>query len=576
MLNKLLILWVFFVGFVVYSNECPTLIAPLDNSTNVPLNATISWNSVEGPNAYIISLGTTQGGTDILAPQFVNGTSFTPPMGLPENTLVYVTISLFYFDGPDIVCPGGSFTTETLTEPPECSQMTYPSNFSNNVNPNTYISWDYAYGAIGYIVKIGTTAGDNDIWEDDVENRLSINPNIDLPEETEVFVTIVPYNLIGEAIGCSSQQFTTGTQSNIPECTQMTYPQNGETNVPLTTELQWQAVPGATEYQVSIGTTPNNNDIVDNSTFYTNTTPIVNLEPNKTYFITITPTNESGSALGCSKESFTTSFGCGPYWDIEIADFVTLNPQIEFPDTLSFCENEAPLLVYSTDEADGYRWYRVDEFDNTTLISEESEVNIEENGTYLYEAYNIIENNDGTSLECPTTKQFEVVSSESPVIQEIKAGNFNGNLSLTVIATGNGDYEFAIDNMDGPYSSSNVFNNVEPGDHILYVRDKNGCGIAQEKFNQDLTVEGFPKFFTPNGDTVNDYWQFIQPEQAEEVILVSIRIFDRYGNFLKQISQNSQGWDGTIRGTALPSSTYWFVAVDDSGQQIKGHFTLKR
>jgi gliding motility-associated-like protein len=100
--------------------------------------------------------------------------------------------------------------------------------------------------------------------------------------------------------------------------------------------------------------------------------------------------------------------------------------------------------------------------------------------------------------------------------------------------------------------------------------------VVQKSFTQDLTVEGFPKFFTPNGDTVNDFWQFIQPKNTAPIILTSIRIFDRYGKFLKQISQNSQGWDGNLGGRPLPSGDYWFVAVDDDNKEFKGHFTLKR
>ena len=53
-----------------------------------------------------------------------------------------------------------------------------------------------------------------------------------------------------------------------------------------------------------------------------------------------------------------------------------------------------------------------------------------------------------------------------------------------------------------------------------------------------MTVEGFPKFFTPNGDTVNDFWQFIQPIEGETIVLTSIQIFDRYGKLLKTIQQN--------------------------------------
>jgi gliding motility-associated-like protein len=55
-----------------------------------------------------------------------------------------------------------------------------------------------------------------------------------------------------------------------------------------------------------------------------------------------------------------------------------------------------------------------------------------------------------------------------------------------------------------------------------------------------------------------------------------IRIFDRYGKLLKQIFPNSNGWDGTFNGQALPSDDYWYTVVLEDGREIKGHFALKR
>lgn len=567
---------VLLLGITTYAQDCPNIIFPSNGASNVPLDATIDWETVDGVPSYNITLGTTPGGDDILSSQFASGSSYTPPLGLPANTTIYVTITLFFFNQPNITCPSYSFTTEPLTAVPNCTTITNPPAMAVDINPNTNLSWNYIYGAEGYRLSLGTAPGGTDLLNDvDVGNTLTYNPSLELPPETIIYASVVPYNVLGSAMGCTYQEFTTREASAIPDCATIIYPQNGETNIPLSPFLEWAAVPDATGYIVTIGTTPSGNDILDEGTFNTNSTPVVNFEPNKTFFITIIPFNDAGEAEGCSQTSFTTLLGCGPYLDFDTGEYVTINPEIDFPHTISTCENEVPLTITSTDEADGFRWYQIDEFDNETLISSEQEVIIPENGQYRYEAYNTV-NQDGNTIECPSSKIFEVVSSEIPTIESIGAENFNGNLSLTVNVSGNGDYEYAIDNIDGPYSDNNNFENIEPGNHTIYVRDKNGCGIAEEEFVQDLTVEGFPKFFTPNGDNVNDYWQFIQPEAMGEVVLKSIRIFDRYGNFLKQISQNSLGWDGTVSGTPLPPSTYWFVAVDDSGQEIKGYFTLKR
>jgi len=564
------------MGVSTYAQDCPSMVFPANGATDVPLDATIDWQTVDGVPSYNITLGTTPGGNDILSSQFASSSSYTPPLGLPANTTIYVTITLFFFDKPNITCSSTSFTTEPLNSIPDCTLITNPADMATDINPSTNISWNYVYGAEGYRLSLGTTPGGTELLNNvDAQNTLTYNPAFELPAESTIYATVVPYNSLGSAMGCTYQQFTTRAPSPLPDCTTITYPQNGETNVPLSPFLEWSAVSDATGYIVTIGTTPTETDILNEATFYTNSTPVVNFEPNKTFFITIIPFNDTGRAEGCTQTSFSTLLGCGPYLDFDTGEYVTINPEIDFPDTISACENEGPLTIASTDEADGFRWYQIDQFGNETLLSSNDEATITENGQYRYEAYNTV-NQNGNTIECPSSKIFEVVSSEIPTIDGIRAGNFNGNLSLTVNVSGNGDHEYAIDNIDGPYKDNNSFENVAPGNHTIYVRDKNGCGIAEEEFVQDLTVEGFQKFFTPNGDNVNDHWQFIQPEGTGEVVLESIRIFDRYGNFLKQISQNSQGWDGTVRGTSLPPSTYWFVAVDDSGQEIKGYFTLKR
>ena len=201
---------------------------------------------------------------------------------------------------------------------------------------------------------------------------------------------------------------------------------------------------------------------------------------------------------------------------------------------------------------------------------------LSEAGEYRYEAFNIV-GPLGNTFECPATSNFRVVSSE---IAEINAVNVSGQATgvrLEVVAIGIGDYEYALDNIDGPYQDSNIFNGVTPGTHIVYVRDKAGCGIAKRTVVQDLTLDGFPNFFTPNGDGINDFWQFIPPSDIpNDSTIVLIRIFDRFGNFIAQIDPQDSGWDGTFNGRELPATDYWFSAQNDNNEIVRGHFALKR
>ncbi|WPO79055.1 T9SS type B sorting domain-containing protein [Flavobacterium sp. KACC 22761] len=82
----------------------------------------------------------------------------------------------------------------------------------------------------------------------------------------------------------------------------------------------------------------------------------------------------------------------------------------------------------------------------------------------------------------------------------------------------------------------------------------------------------FPKFFTPNGDGYNDHWTIDFAYLAPNT---GIRIFDRYGKFIKELHEGT-AWDGNYLGQQQPASDYWFIVTRINGKEIKGHFSLKR
>ena len=576
MLKKILIIFALAFGPFVFAQSCPSLTAPLDGSTNVPVDTSISWNFVEGITGYIVSIGTTSGGTDIINQTAVgSATTYTPQLGLPEDTQLYVTITLFFFDQPNITCASETFRTQDVITVPTCTNLNNPLNGATNVNGATNIRWNYASGATSYHLRIGTSAGGTDILDQNVGNALSYNPVVDLPASTQIFVSVIPNNENGSANACTEESFTTGAIATLPGCTTMISPANGAINVPLTPLLEWTNVPDATGFRVTIGNSPFTAEILNNVTFFTNSTFVINFEPNRTFFIKITPFNAAGDAIGCIQESFSTILGCGPYFDSVSGELVTINPEINFPDTISICGNEGPSTITTTDVAEGYKWFKVDQFGNETLLSTTAEVLLLEDGDYRYEAYNTI-SQSGNSIECPTSKIFRVEISEVATITAVDISQNLGNLRVEINVQGIGDYEFAVNNIDGPYQSSNVFTGIPSGQVTVFVRDKNGCGITQETVEQDLTVEGFPKFFTPNGDGVNDFWQFIPPINTGRNNLSSIFVFDRFGILLAQIEPTSQGWNGDFNGSPVPASDYWFKAITQDSKELKGHFTLKR
>ena len=143
--------------------------------------------------------------------------------------------------------------------------------------------------------------------------------------------------------------------------------------------------------------------------------------------------------------------------------------------------------------------------------------------------------------------------------------------TITINVTGAGDYEYSLDEPTGFFQDSNILTNVPAGIHTVYIRDKNGCGTI----NETVAVVGLPKFFTPNNDGYNDYWN-VKGINAVFNAKSIIYIFDRYGKLLKQITPTSEGWDGTYLGNPMPGDDYWYTLKLEDGREAKGHFSLKR
>ena len=175
---------------------------------------------------------------------------------------------------------------------------------------------------------------------------------------------------------------------------------------------------------------------------------------------------------------------------------------------------------------------------------------------------------------CTKTRVITITGSEIATIQSIDVVDLTDTNTITVNINpaSLGDYEFAIDDINGPYQDSNFFNNVPIGFHEIYVRDKNGCGSNGPIL---VSVLGIPKYFTPNGDGFHDTWN-VRGVNAQFNYLSTIYIFDRFGKLLKQLGTTGSGWDGTYNGHPMPADDYWYSIKFEDGRSAKGHFSLKR
>lgn len=147
---------------------------------------------------------------------------------------------------------------------------------------------------------------------------------------------------------------------------------------------------------------------------------------------------------------------------------------------------------------------------------------------------------------------------------------FADNPSVVITPTPAGQYEYQLD--FGPFQDSNIFENIAAGPHTLTVRDEEACGVL----SKEILIVDYPRFFTPNGDGINDTWNITS---IGNVSVSKIYIFDQFGKLLKEMTPSSLGWDGTYNGQALPSNDYWFtINYQEAGlsKEFRSHFSLKR
>ena len=282
----------------------------MDGATNVSIATDLTWNTITNADGYLLTIATTSGGSDILDSFDVgNVTTFDIPTDLPENTEVFVTIIPYNSVGNATSCSEESFTTETVATIPNCTSLTSPLDGATNVSIATDLTWNTITNADGYLLTIATTSGGSDILDSfDVGNVTTFDIPTDLPENTEVFVTIIPYNSVGNATSCSEESFTTETVATIPNCTSLTSPLDGATNVSIATDLTWNTITNADGYLLTIATTSGGSDILDSFDVGNVTTFDIptDLPENTEVFVTIIPYNSVGNATSCSEESFTT------------------------------------------------------------------------------------------------------------------------------------------------------------------------------------------------------------------------------------------------------------------------------
>lgn len=236
-------------------------------------------------------------------------------------------------------------------------------------------------------------------------------------------------------------------------------------------------------------------------------------------------------------------------------------PTLQLNESYFICPDNGSVTIALPSTFSSYVWTNETSNPPTTIGTNET-ITIQQTGNY---SVTVFQNNGG--LLCSSTQNFSVENSSLATIQSIQVVDFSDNNAIIVSVSGTGNYEYSIDGFQ--YQDSHFFSHLDSGEYLVFVRDKNGCGII----STNVYLLDYPKFFTPNGDGYNDYWQ-VKFSKNEPNMKVSI--FDRFGKFIANYYGSDAGWNGNLNEKPLPSDDYWFVITRENGTVFKGHFSLKR
>jgi gliding motility-associated-like protein len=584
--------------------DCTTISSPLNNESDVSISANITWNAAIGATGYTLLIGTTTGGSELFTGDVGNTLTYDPTVDFEENTTIFVTIIPYNLDGNAVGCTEEQFTTENVIDLPSCTTLSSPLNTETDVSVSASMNWNAVTNASGYRLNVGTSSGMSDIFSGDMGNVLTYTPIGNFEENATIYVTITPYNTDGDAIGCTEESFTTENIIDLPNCTILNAPTNGEQNVSVSSNISWNAATGATGFRLSIGSSPGLSDIftgdVGNTLTYEPTSDFID---NTLVFVTVVPYNNDGAATGCTEESFSTEN------IINLPDCTSLsNPladALDVPIGSSITWNNANgatgyRLSIGTSSG-GTEVFTGDVGNSLSLSPNES---FEEN-TILFVTI-IPYNEDGNAIGCAEESfmtENNITVPACTMLSSPRANDMNAPLATSISwnevenATG---YNVTIGTSSG---GSEIFSG-DLGDVLTYVpsqdftentavfvtvlpynEDGNALGCSEERFTTETLPDLTQYGFSPNGDNVNDYWVIDGIEDSPDN---TVSIYNRWGDMVFQVqgyNNGSNAFDGTANektkmgANELPSGTYFFnieVSGEHNLKKLQGYLVIKR
>jgi gliding motility-associated-like protein len=231
------------------------------------------------------------------------------------------------------------------------------------------------------------------------------------------------------------------------------------------------------------------------------------------------------------------------------------------------CENHPLQLLSTTIPNVTYEWSGPNGFNSNEQNPTLSNVSSETNGIYIVRV---------VSGSCASgTSSVEVLVVPSPEFSLEGSCDENAYI-LTVVPTNNSfDPLTANYAWTGPENFSSSINPIQitglpSGLYSVTVTADNGCP-ASSSIQVERTLCNVPKGVSPDDDGNNDTFNLAGFD------VKNLKIFNRYGMVVFEQENYIDQWRGQdFKGRELPSSTYYYLLVSESGETKSGWVYLQR
>ncbi|MCT2564603.1 T9SS type A sorting domain-containing protein [Chryseobacterium herbae] len=278
--------------------SCSGIYKPTNGQTDVFFATNIKWQPSAGATGYLLSIGTSPGGTNVIDNLDIgNVTYYKPPQNFEFFGQYFVTITPYNSFGNAACSMDVSFQITPL----QCAYITSPNNIAD---PNAQFSWNEVVGATGYRITLGTTPTGGEILNNvDLGNIRYYTQPGGLAYSTQYYFSVTAYNNFGATQSCGTTSFSTYSG-----CSPWSYPQQGISGVSVKPNFSWEGIPSALGYRISLGSNDAGNNVLNNvdvglTLQYKLTNP---LTPYTVYKWAVTAYNAFPAVTNCYKYPFTT------------------------------------------------------------------------------------------------------------------------------------------------------------------------------------------------------------------------------------------------------------------------------